>query len=106
MRGEVRDWHGDERGKDRGRRGHGGEHRHRAIYVTIGGGETLRDEANEFTSKNASRDQRLRTDPHQRPLPPAHRAEALRPRGHPGYPEIDFMNYAGSGRRQAQAADH
>jgi uncharacterized cupin superfamily protein len=93
MREELRDKHGDEWGKDRGRHGHEGEHRHGAIFVIMGGGESLREEANDFTSKHASMTNVFEEIPNTSSHCHSHTEAMLYVLEGTGYSEIDFKRY-------------
>jgi quercetin dioxygenase-like cupin family protein len=93
MKADLRRKHGEDWEKDRGRHTHDHEHRHGAIYILMGGGESLREEANGFTSKHASMTNVFEEIPNTSSHCHSHTEAMLYVLEGSGYSEIDFQRY-------------
>lgn len=85
--------HGHGHGHGHGRRGEGNPHRHGAIYILMGGGESPSDERNGFTAVSAAMTNIFEEVPHTSSHCHSHTEAVLYVLEGVGFSEIDYEHY-------------
>lgn len=85
--------HGHGHGHGHGRRGEGNPHRHGAIYILMGGGESPTDERNGFTAVSAAMTNIFEEVPHTSSHCHSHTEAVLYVLEGVGFSEIDYEHY-------------